>query len=355
MKEQEFPIFKTKMEGVTSSFELNDPADRAKYFAAKAGPELRKIRAYLEQNTFVAFLIGPKNSGKGTYSKLFKEAVGREKVRHISIGDIVRDVHAGLSDKAKKKNLFTFLEKNYRGFTPLHEAIDAILSRSTTALLPDELILALAEWEISRTPRKALFIDGFPRNMNQVSSALYFSALMGYRKDPDLFVFIDVPESVIDERIKYRVVCPKCNTPRNTRLLCTKEVVFEDGRYQLVCDDPACEGTRLIAKEGDELGIEAIRDRIEADKAVMRTLFKLNGVPKICLRNSIPVDRAEEFVDDYEITPSYRYETAPDGRVKVIEERWTVEDENGVKSYSLLPSPIVLSLIKQMTAALGLV
>src|SRR3989344_989754 len=116
MKGISFPVFKTKSEGISQKFSLEDPAERRKYFDAKAGPEIEKLRGYLRDNTFVGFLLGPKNSGKGTYSKLFMEAVGGDRVAHISVGDIVRNVHKDLSHAKKKAELMVFLKKRYRGF-----------------------------------------------------------------------------------------------------------------------------------------------------------------------------------------------------------------------------------------------
>lgn len=360
MRGLNFPIFKTKLVGSSQKFKFEDPAQRRKYFELKAGAEIEKLREYLQKNTFVGFLLGPKNSGKGTYSKLFMEAVGEDRVAHISVGDIVRSVHHDLSDEARKKELVSSLEKRYRGFITIEKAIEIILGRDTKTLLPTEIILALVEREIDRLGRKAVFIDGFPRDLDQVSFSLYFRALMGYRDDPDFFIFIDVPEAVIDERMKYRVVCPLCQSPRNTRLLRTKDVEYEASKkkFWLLCDNPNCDGygkLRMVAKEGDELGIKAIRNRVEIDGKVMQTLVGLQGVPKVYLRNSIPVDVAKEYVDDYEITPAYRY--AWDERAKkvdVIEEPWTIEDDEGKPSYSLLPAPVALALIKQTAAALGL-
>ena len=91
-----FPVFKTKIPGDTQKFSLEDPAERRRYFDHKAGAEIEKLREYLRTGTFVGFLLGKKNSGKGTYSKLFMEAVGKERVAHLSVGDIVRGVlHTG--------------------------------------------------------------------------------------------------------------------------------------------------------------------------------------------------------------------------------------------------------------------
>ena len=203
----------------------------------------------------------------------------------------------------------------------IEQAYDVILGRDLKSLLPTEIILALVEREIDRLGNTSIFIDGFPRNLDQVSYSLYFRALIGYRDNPDFFVFIDVPETVIDERMKGRVICPICQTPRGLKLLRTKEVGYdpETQAFYLMCDNPSCHGARLVAKEGDDLGIESIRERIEIDHTVMTTLLGLQGVPKIYLRNSVPVAEAPTAVNDYELTPAYRYELTPEKKVAIIE------------------------------------
>lgn len=358
MKNFPFPIFKTRQEVITETFRLEDPMGRQKYFEAKAGTEIKKIQAYLQRgNTFVGFLLGKKNSGKGTYSKLFMEAVGKEHIAHLAVGDIVRAVHEDLENEAKRTELLAFLSRRYRGFVTVEQALDVILGRDTKTLLPAEVILALVEREIEKLGHKAVFLDGFPRSLDQVSYSLFFRAIIGYRDDPDFFVFIDVPETIINERMKYRVVCPVCHTPRSLKLLRTKEVGYDEAakEFYLKCDNPSCDGERMVPKEGDELGIEAIRDRIEIDEKVMKTLKDLEGVPKIFLRNAIPIDQASRYIDTYEITPSYRYTWSDAARaVEVIEEPWVVPDEEGVASYSLLPAAVAVSLLKQTAAVLNL-
>ena len=59
----------------------------------------------------------------------------------------------------------------------------------------------------------------------------------------------------------------------------------------------------MIIKEGDELGIGPIKERLKTDEKLIKQAFSLYGVPKILLRNSIPVDKAKQTVNDYEITP----------------------------------------------------
>ncbi len=353
----DFPLFKTKIDGCDKKFDLTAVDQRQEYFDLKVGNEIKKLKEYLKENSFIAYLLGKKSSGKGTYAKMLREIVDKDRIEHFSVGDMVRSFDKAVADKDKKKELSSFLEKNYRGFLPLDKIMESLENRSTKILLPSELILALVKMEIAKKDKKALFIDGFPRDLDQVSYSLFFRDLIGYRDDIDIFTLISVPESVIDERIKYRMVCPVCQTSRNLKLLPTKKVGYdkEKEEFYLLCDNPECGDERLVAKEGDELGIEPIRHRLETDGKLMEKAFELYGIPKIFLRNSIPVDKAKDLVDDYEITPEFSYELKEGSKeVKVIEKPWQVKDDEGVLSYSLMPPAVVVSLIKQLVAVLGL-
>lgn len=355
-KDFKFPLFKTKVKNIPRVFNLSNTKERKEYFTAKAGVDIQKIRNYLRRNTFIAYLLGKKNSGKGTYSKLFMEIVGSEKIAHISVGDVVRQAHQDISIPRKKKELIDFLQKNYRGYISIEDAIKALYKRSTKTLLPTEFILALVKKEISRVGKKALFIDGLPRDLDQVSYSLFFRDLVDYRADPDFFVLIDVPEEVIDKRIKYRRVCPKCKDVRNLKLHLAQKVKYnkKNKKFYFVCDTPECSGEKMILKEGDALGIKSIRKRLELDKKLIKQIFSLYGIPKVLLRNTVPVSKAKQYVDEYEITPEYDYKWNDKlEKVEIIEKPWKVSD-NGVSSYSLLPSPVVVSMIKQIVKVLHL-
>lgn len=357
MKDIKFPIFKTKIKGETRRFNLIDPQERQAYFKFKAGPEIEKLREYLKENSFVAYLLGKKSSGKGTYSQMFAEVVNPERIFHLSIGDMVRDIDKELADARQRKELLSFLQRDYRGWISLEEVISALEKRSTKTLLPTEAILALVKREIARREKKSLFIDGFPRDLDQISFSLFFRDLIGYRDDPDIFILIDVPESVIDERIKNRRVCPICQTSRNLKLFPTKKVHYEkkSGEFYLLCDNPNCKEVKMTRKEGDKFGIEPIRERLEMDEKLIKQAISLYGIPKIFLRNSIPITENSKYVDSYEITPEYHYEwIGGENRVRVIEKPWEVLDDEGIPSHSLLPSPVAVSLIKQMAEVLNL-
>lgn len=356
--EKEFPLFSTKVEGLDKKFDLSDIDGRKEYFLAKVGPEIEKIKKFIDEGkTFIVYLLGKKNAGKGTYTKLLMEIFGRDKIAHLSVGDIVRDLHASMEDPEKKKELLDYLSKNYRGYLAPEQAIDALLGRDQKSLLPNEFIMAMVKREIDKIGKKIIFIDGFPRNLDQVSYSLFFKQLVDYREDPDIFVAIDIPEAVIDERMKWRRVCPICHTPRNLKLFTTKEVEYdkEKKEFFLICDNPDHERSRMFGKEGDEMGIESIRDRLELDDQLIAKIFSLHGIKKGLIRNAIPVAESKEYVEDYEITPEYYYEyDEASGKVKTLERPFKVMDDEGVEVYSLLAPPVAVALVKQLAKLLEL-
>ena len=69
----------------------------------------------------------------------------------------------------------------------------------------------------------------------------------------------------------------------------------------------------------------------------------------------MPVSKAKENVDDYEITPEYQFkENKKTGKVQLVEKPWVIKDERNVPSYSLLPATMVLEFINQLVQILGL-
>lgn len=354
MKGLEFPIIGTKVKGLTSRFDLNNPAERKKYFEAKVGTEIAQIKKYLDANSFVAYLLGKKNSGKGTYTVLFSEIFGVDKVAHVSVGDIVRETSKNWDEFVKSED-YQELKKLYRGYISFDDAVNALLGRSQSTLLPTEFILALLKLHISKLDKKAIFIDGLPRDMDQVSYSLYFRDLINFRDDPDMFILIDIPENVIDERLKYRRVCPLCSNSRNLKLLPSSKIEYDEAKKEIffMCDNPNCKGARMVPKEGDDLGIEPIRARLEKDEQILQKAFSLHGIPKILLRNHVPVGETNQYFDNYEITPEYvlKYNGK---KVEVTEKPWSVKDDNGVESNSLLAATVVISLLKQMVEILDL-
>lgn len=356
MKGLEFPIIGTKVSGVTKKFDLTSPAGRKAYFEAKCGDEIKHIKDFLKEKSFMAFLLGKKNSGKSTYVKLFMEIFGEDKIEFVSVGDSVREVSANW-EKFKKSEDFDKLKSLYRGYISFDDAVSALMGRSTSKLLPTEFVMALLKLKISKLDLKgkSMFIDGLPRESDQVSYSLYFRDLAGYTDSQDLFILIDIPERVIDERIKYRVVCPICATSRNKKLLITSKIEYDKKKkeFNLICDNPICKGAVMQVKEGDDKGLEPIRGRLIKDEEILKSVFALHGIPKILLRNHVPVAQAQKYYDSYEITPEYVLNwNEKTKKVEVTERPWSVKDDNGEDCYSLLAAPVMVSLLKQIVEVL---
>ncbi|MDP2930708.1 MAG: hypothetical protein Q8N56_03845, partial [bacterium] len=211
--------------------------------------------------------------------------------------------------------------------------------------------------EVDALGKKSLFIDGFPRGLDQISYSLFFRDLIGYRDDPDVFVIIDIPETIITERMAWRRICPLCQTSRNLKLFPTTKIGFDknEKEFYLICDNPVCRGEKMIAKEGADLGLAGLRERLDADAILIKQAMELYGIPKILLRNHLPLKESGEFADDYEITPEYSYEwDRKKEEVKVLEKSWVINDDDGVPSVSLLAPPVAVSLIKQLARVLAL-
>ena len=356
MKGLEFPIVGTKNKGQTETFDLSDLISRRKYFEAKIGPEIKKIRDYLKTGTFMAFFVGKKNSGKGTYSNLMAEIFGKDKIALVGVGDLVREVTADW-DKYTQSEEYEKLKKSYRGFISFDEATNRLVGRNVSSLLPTELVLALLKVRMEKYKGKAVFLDGLPRDIDQVSYSLFFRDLANVRDDPDMFILIDIPMAVIDERIKYRVVCPICHTSRNTKLLVTKDIGYDKNtkKYVLHCDNPDCRRTEMVRKESDDLGIGPLQGRLIKDEEILRTTFGLHGIPKVLLRNHVAVKDANKYFDNYELTPEYILSWNENkGIVEVGEKPWTIKDDNGEESYSLLAPAVVVALVKQLADVLDL-
>lgn len=356
MKGLEFPIIGTKVKGITKKFDLTSPQTRKAYFEAKAGDEIKHIQNYLKGESFMAFLLGKKNSGKSTYVKLFMEIFGEDKIEFVSVGDIVREVSSNW-ETFRQSDDFDKLKSLYRGYISFNDAVRALIGRSTSKLLPTEFIMALLKLKISKLDLKgkSMFIDGLPRENDQVSYSLYFRDLAGYTDSQDLFILIDIPEKVIDERIKYRVVCPICATSRNKKLLITSKIEYdkEKKEFNLICDNPTCKGAIMQAKEGDDKGLEPIRGRLIKDEEILKSVFNLHGIPKILLRNHVPVKEAKKYYDSYEITPEYVLSwNGKTNKVEVSERPWSIKDDKGVESYSLLAAPVIIPMLKQMVDVL---
>jgi len=131
-------------------------------------------------------LVGPPGSGKGTQAV---ELAKRLQVPHISTGDIFR--------------------KNLREGTTLGKTARGYMDRGV--LVPDSLTCEMVEDRLAQTDCSGgALLDGFPRSIPQ---AEWLLGWLNRSKQAAQVFSLEVPDSLLMERICGRRVCTKCGTP----------------------------------------------------------------------------------------------------------------------------------------------
>jgi len=82
-----FPIFNSKELSNGKVYSLSNPGGRYEYFHAKLGSKIDEVKSFLENNTFVGFMLAKKMAGKGTYAKMLEEIL--EKKYEALLGKIL--------------------------------------------------------------------------------------------------------------------------------------------------------------------------------------------------------------------------------------------------------------------------
>lgn len=168
-------------------------------------------------------LLGAPGAGKGTNAKRITKEFN---IPHISTGDMFREA--------------------IKNHTKLGEEASSYMQKGL--LVPDSITIGLVRERLSKDDCKNGFLlDGFPRNVSQAE------ALSEIGKDlnrPINYVIdINVPESVLKDRICGRRVCKVCGAPYHITNMRPK--------VEGVCD--LCGGELIQRKDDNE---EALKVRL---------------------------------------------------------------------------------------------
>lgn len=168
----------------------------------------------------IVILLGAPGSGKGTVAG--KLASENEGLKHVSSGDLLRGAVAkGTAAGVEAKG---YMEKGN--------------------LVPDALIAQMIKDVVAETTGDVtMLLDGFPRNLAQAKILEEMGAPVKSA------VLIDVPDSIIQDRIAGRRTCPKCKAGYHVRNLPPK--------VEGVCD--IC-GEKLVIRKDDNP--ETVKDRL---------------------------------------------------------------------------------------------
>ena len=168
----------------------------------------------------IVILLGAPGSGKGTIAG--KLAFENASMKHVSSGDLLRGAIAkGTAAGLEAKG---YMEKGN--------------------LVPDALIATMIKDVVAETEGDVtMLLDGFPRNLAQAKILEEMGAPVTSA------VLIDVPDSIIQDRIAGRRTCPKCKAGYHVRNLPPK--------VEGVCDH--C-GEALVIRKDDNP--ETVKDRL---------------------------------------------------------------------------------------------
>lgn len=172
----------------------------------------------------IILLFGPPGCGKGTQAEFIASRFG---IPAISTGEVFRaECKAG---------------------TELGKAACSILSKG--GLVGDDIVNAIIANHIARPEFSSGFLlDGYPRTLPQ---AKFLDRTLDERKfSAAISIHLDVPCSLIVQRITARRQCPQCSHIYN--------LLFQPPRAEGVCD---FDGATLITREDDRE--EVIRKRLK--------------------------------------------------------------------------------------------
>ncbi|MBZ5596539.1 MAG: nucleoside monophosphate kinase [Acidobacteriia bacterium] len=169
----------------------------------------------------IILLFGPPGCGKGTQAEFISSRFG---ISAISTGEVFRaECKAG---------------------TELGKMACSIFSKG--GLVGDDIVNAIIAKRISRSDCAAGFLlDGYPRTLGQ---ATFLDRLLS---QDVISIHLDVPFSMIVERITARRQCPRCSHIYN--------LLFQPPKASGVCD---FDGAALTTREDDRE--EVIRQRLKA-------------------------------------------------------------------------------------------
>lgn len=138
-----------------------------------------------DQKPQVVILLGAPGAGKGTQAVYLRERYG---LPHISTGDLFRE--------------------NLKGNTPIGQKAKGYMEKG--ALVPDDVVFEMLFDRIAKCDcEKGYILDGFPRTIAQAEKL--DASLKG--KATITVLEIDVPDSLILNRLTGRLTCEQCGTP----------------------------------------------------------------------------------------------------------------------------------------------
>lgn len=162
----------------------------------------------------IIVLMGAPGAGKGTQARLIQERLG---LPQISTGDMLRAL----------------------AVTDIHT------TQASGRLISDDVVIEMVKQRTSRDDcRHGYVLDGFPRTAAQAEMLEKLAAEQGLGL---MAVLIDVPTSVLEQRLAGRRTCPVCNETYN--------VYFKPPKSDNLCDRHCVQLEQRMDDELDKVQI----------------------------------------------------------------------------------------------------
>ena len=185
--------------------------------------------------------LGPPGAGKGTQAKLLAES---HSLLHLSTGDMFRSAIA-------------------RG-TPTGLKAKSYMDQGQ--LVPDDVVDALVDERLKdEDARSGFLLDGYPRNLTQVTA---LDGILATRGTPiDAVIYLDVPDEVLIERIRGRAASAVGGAGEGARVDDSEEVARERLRVYHQHTAPLVdhyEAAGLLRRIDGTADIEGVRGAVDS-------------------------------------------------------------------------------------------
>jgi adenylate kinase len=203
----------------------------------------------------IVILLGAPGCGKGTMAG--RLSASNPAFRHVSSGDLLRE--------AVKRQTANGIQA------------DTFMKRGE--LVPDVLIAQMMDDYMDGLPSDCtLLLDGFPRTV--VQAEMLEKIIAASHTTLRSVILLEVPDSILIDRIAGRRVCPKCGAGYH--------IVTIPSKVAGICD--LC-GTELVIRKDDNL--ETVKHRLDVYQSQTMPLISFyegRGLLKRITAHGVPIN-----------------------------------------------------------------
>ena len=183
----------------------------------------------------------------------------------------------GKEDQFEALGTSALLKKEIAAGTELGQKAKSYMDAGQ--LVPDELIIEMVLEKLSATT-KTVFLDGFPRTVPQATAMLEAGIV------PAMVVEFSLPDEVIIERVRDRIVCKSCGESYTMGS-------YKHPKVEGICD--LCGGAVVKRNDDREDIVPKRLDVYRCETYPLLAVLAASNVPVHTIDNSISKNAAAQF------------------------------------------------------------